>query len=90
MTALCRSCGAAVIWCQTESGKMTPIDAVASEGGNVVIRPAFDASEAPIAHVLTAPELARPALEARHMPHFATCPNAAKHRRRAQKVRGER
>ncbi len=72
MPAQCRSCEALVIWAETASGKKMPLDAEPSEAGTFVYlggktRKANDEDK----------QLLRP----RHTSHFATCPDAAQHRR---------
>ena len=70
----CRSCGAAVIWCRTRTGSSIPLDAEPLEyGGNIVIRDG-------VAIYLKKGEPAG-AAEKIYKTHFATCPNAAQHRR---------
>jgi len=78
----CRSCGALIVWGRTAAGKPIPLDAgvpwwiLAGEGTDVGVcregRVLRGAAVAPgtegAVEVLTA--------------HFATCPNAAQHRKR--------
>lgn len=73
-TAKCRSCGASIIWAETAAGKRMPVDVEPSPAGNVALepRPGLD----PLATVnepLFASSLRKS--------HFATCPNAASHRK---------
>lgn len=73
----CRSCGAPIGWCVTEAGKRIPLDAEPVPDGNMVVLAQFG----------NAPGLALPFDPAKHegwtrwRSHFATCPNADKHRR---------
>lgn len=76
MTA-CGSCGAEVIWAFTTSGKRMPVDAEPSPDGNVTLIPPLIPGETPTAVVSSD----RDPAQVRHMSHFATCPNAAAHRR---------
>lgn len=74
--ATCRSCGAQIIWAETESGKMNPLDARTSPAGLFAI----DDTTSP-------PRVARIGESASPQPegftsHFATCPNAETHRHR--------
>lgn len=71
MADLCRSCGAPVRWVKTEHAKAMPLDEEPTSDGNIVI-------EQGIARVV-GPLFAdgRPL----HKSHFATCPNAAQHRK---------
>jgi hypothetical protein len=73
VTAKCKSCGAAVTWCVTSTGKKMPVDAKEAPGGNVVLEkhPLY---REPFARVV-APGTGK------HTSHFATCPNAIQHRK---------
>lgn len=79
----CRSCGAEIFWAKWESGKMTPVDAVACQ----------PSSKANLVLTLRGGLLRQTELICEHFDsqkhdekrnryttHFATCPNAAKHR----------
>lgn len=68
-TAKCRSCGAAIIWCVTGNGKKMPIDARPTDTGNLVL----EGTEPTAVYVDPG--------TGTHTSHFATCPNADKHRR---------
>jgi hypothetical protein len=76
----CRSCHEPVWWIVTEGGKRMPLDMLPSPRGNVRVIPGDPA----VAQVLGGTALA----EARsqggelYVSHFATCENAAQHRRR--------
>ena len=75
-TQKCKSCGALIFFARTGYGKLMPIEAqpcpegnvVIEEGMAMVIRDGIDLFED------------RP----RYKSHFATCPNAAQHRRGPQ------
>lgn len=71
--ARCRTCGAAIFWVDTETGKKMPVDAEPVDHGNIIFLEKA-------AHVLkadeTPPEGAR-----RYTSHFATCKDAKFHRR---------
>lgn len=75
----CRSCGAKIIWTETEAtGKKMPIDyAEDAEKGNIVI---LDNGKARVlgGDALTEAQDERLKL---HTSHFATCPNAKSHRK---------
>lgn len=73
----CRSCGAEIQWAQTEAGKKMPLDAHEVAGGNVVVitRVAGDYGMTPVVRYVKNGEGNR-------VSHFATCENAAEHRRR--------
>ncbi len=68
----CRSCPAPVRWEKTTSGKWIPLDAEPVADGNIVL-------ERGRARVLAADEQVGHGVR-RFKSHFATCPNAAKHR----------
>lgn len=76
--AKCRSCGAPILWVVTTLGKRMPLDAEPHPDGNVSLVPAG-------AMVLPAElvEQGKKIGSKRYRSHFATCPNAAQHRRRA-------
>lgn len=79
MSAACDSCGARIRWVHTSTGKAMPVDDLPTEDGNVVlVKP--DGGPL-VARVITKGEHVD-ALTARFKSHFATCPDAAKHRRR--------
>jgi len=65
----CKSCGAEIIWAKTQKGKAIPLDPKPEK--RVVLEhpdgPMFDA----VATVVDT-----------YVSHFATCPDADKHRRR--------
>lgn len=79
VSATCRSCGAPIIWARTLSGRNMPLDAEPNPEGNVVLaRGLAIVREKPSFELAGEDEGAT-----RHTSHFATCPNAATHRRRA-------
>ena len=67
----CTSCGAEILWIKTERGKLAPVDAKSEK--RFVLDP-LAARLAP-----DAPPQAR--LVDTFVSHFATCPNAAQHRK---------
>jgi len=73
----CRSCGTAMIWAESRSGKPMPLDAHPAPNGNVLL---LDG----VAHVLAIDEADM--LRRRQIPlylsHHATCPHGAKWRKR--------
>lgn len=92
MASTCRSCNAPIRWVLTGDGKRMPLDLEPVETGNVEVvgetrRHLEDGGieVTPVVRVLkkgegeTLPGLAPPE---RYVSHFATCPNAAQHRRR--------
>lgn len=68
----CKSCNAAILWCLTTTGAKMPVDQRQSPNGNLILE--YDSA--------TDSTLARhvPAGTGTHLSHFATCPNADKHR----------
>jgi hypothetical protein len=72
--SLCKSCRRPVIWAVTESGKRMPVDYNEHEGGNVFLYPNRKV-------VIGKQTDETPMYATRHFSHFATCPNAGKHRR---------
>lgn len=71
--ATCRSCGASIVWATTPSGKVMPLDAFCSTVGTIRLN--ADGS------CTVMPALARVPGEPLHTSHFATCPDAAAHRK---------
>lgn len=81
-TSQCRSCKAEVIWADTASGRRMPVDATPNPAGNVVLVDQGVQSP-PLALVVhTEQQQAEAPPESLHTSHFATCPNADRHRRR--------
>ncbi len=73
----CRSCPASILWATTEKGRSMPVDAEPHPDGNVEIT--YDELGRPHAVVHGQPPMM--VAGTLHMPHFATCPNAAEWRR---------
>lgn len=70
--ATCKSCGAQIAWVVTESGKRMPLDYAPQQmlmSGSFVVDETFEGN--PVAR----------SVKAVYISHFATCPNAASHRR---------
>ena len=90
MPDVCLSCKAPVIWTVTERRKRMPVDAEPVEGGTILLSHRRVGSP-PVALVQGPLEIEQ--LRAQHerspqegplrlhTSHFATCPNAARHRR---------
>ena len=76
MTA-CKSCGQPVRWRRTPAGKSNPLDFDPSPAGNVIL------VEPGGCRTLGGDELATARRDGTqlYLSHFATCPQAAKHRR---------
>jgi hypothetical protein len=72
MSQRCRSCNAPIKWAYTIKGKRIPLDPNPSPEGNIELING-------IAEVVGPSD--NPA-DIRHISHFATCPNANKHRRK--------
>lgn len=75
----CRSCKAPIIWAYSEAGNPMPIDAEPSDDGNIELL--HDDNGRIDAQVISPLFLATPTTAQRHKAHFATCPNAAEHRK---------
>ena len=75
-TSECRTCGAGIIWAEMPSGKMNCFDVEASPAGAWALD---DRSNPPKAAKIVRAEGSG---EAGFTSHFATCPQAAEHRRR--------
>jgi hypothetical protein len=84
----CSSCHRPIIWCVTERQKRMPVDAVPPDkGGNVEVIPRKGIA-APLAKVLpVAKQFGKRGLRTSH---FATCPNADRHRQAGRSRRAER
>jgi hypothetical protein len=74
----CSSCGSEIIWAKTENGKAMPLDAAPVDPTKV------DGTCLLIDGVARFGAIDAPTREPRYVSHFATCPNAAKHRRKRQ------
>lgn len=81
MNARCKSCNAPIRWCVTEGGKAMPVDLMPVRGGNITLRDEGVRTVAVYVQPLLEPEedKGRP----HYVSHFATCPNATQHRRKA-------
>lgn len=78
-TAPCSSCAALIVWAVTAStGRAMPVDAAPADDGNVKLT-ARD-GQPPLAVVVGNPAKMF-GVRWKYRSHFATCPNAAKHRR---------
>jgi hypothetical protein len=74
----CDSCRADVLWRKTPGGKWMPVDPEPSDHGNVIV---LDAERCRVVGGAAAVEH-RAGGGKTYVPHFATCPNAARHRKR--------
>lgn len=76
----CRSCGRRIVWAETTIGKRMPVDVEPSDNGNVEL---IEDGGGTIALVLRNDEIgsARNRGALLYLSHFATCPNAKRHRR---------
>lgn len=79
---VCKSCGATIIWIKTAAGKSMPCDAepltyrTNPNGAAVIVTPNGETLKADLE------ERPEKATGIGYISHFATCPNAATHRRR--------
>jgi hypothetical protein len=75
----CRSCGAEIIWAVAErSLRSIPVDVAPLKGGNIRLIPRED--RPPMARSLTVEQRSRTSQGDLRQAHFASCPNADKHR----------
>lgn len=75
----CKSCGTEIYWTVTEAGKRMPVDVAPSSEGT--IRLTSD-GKTTWSRVLKGDELKGTSPLLLHRSHFATCRNAATHRRK--------
>lgn len=79
-TGVCDSCSAPVIWGITKLGKRMPVDVEPNSAGTVALERRHDgqigADTLPVARRFGRTDL--------RTSHFATCPFAARHRRRGR------
>ena len=73
----CRSCGAEIAWYVTVNHKRIPLDAEPSPDGNLIVEDSMEPHMAMFTSAGPGEDLGTP----RYTSHFATCPNAAQHRR---------
>jgi hypothetical protein len=73
MSATCSSCGASILWAITEKGHRIPIDPEPTTAGNLTL----------VDGIARTPRLGEDAPFLQYLSHFATCPNAADHRRKS-------
>lgn len=69
----CRSCGARILWVRTATGKAMPLDALPRADGNVVVEGG---------QAVLLPRGEHRGGVKHYVSHFATCPQAAIHRKR--------
>ena len=74
--AVCRGCGAAMVWCSSTTGGTVPLDPCPVADGNLVF---VDATRRVVAYLRTGEVV--PAGTARYRSHFSSCPEAAQFRR---------
>ena len=80
---VCRSCGAKIMWVQTEKGRRMPVDDEPTDQGNITLVRRVD--NIPLAYVLAASEIAMMSMAERRKlftSHFATCPSADRWRKK--------
>jgi hypothetical protein len=75
----CRSCHAPLIWAETVKGRHMPLDKQPAHDGNIRLDYSRGDYQPPIAIVVTGRVPDNVKL---YTSHFATCPNAAQHRKR--------
>jgi hypothetical protein len=85
---VCRSCGAEIEWAITPNGKRIPLDKLPVEDGNILVSMRTDLPPLAIAQTQKEIEVLRSQAVHTGQPHtlfkshFATCPNANKHRKK--------
>lgn len=77
--ARCRTCGAEIIWTETEKGRRMPVDADPESIGTFRLEDRPGDSNGPLAIFI--PEEDRRCAPDLHASHFATCAQAAQWRR---------
>ena len=77
LLAKCRSCKKPIFWVVTEQGNKMPVDSQSTADGNIIFINR-------LAHVLRKDEVV-PEGEKRWISHYATCPQAAEHRKKGKK-----
>jgi hypothetical protein len=75
MTDRCRSCDAPIVWALTEKGARMPLDAEPTPAGSLVL----------VDGIARRPQIGEDVPYLQYVSHFATCPNADRHRKRAQR-----
>jgi hypothetical protein len=83
MPAKCRSCPAPVMWAtHVETRRANPLDAQPSPDGNCEVRRGVHSTTL-YYRMLSGEELERARAEGKrlYLSHFATCPNARRHRK---------
>ncbi len=73
----CRSCEAPILWAVTVKGRRIPLDAQPAHDGNIRLEDQ-GRFQPPIAIIVTG----RIENQTLYKSHFATCPNAANHRKK--------
>lgn len=78
MAEVCKTCKAPIVWAITGTGRLMPVDAEPDPNGNLLLHTAGSI------HAIVVPPGARSNFAGElHKAHFATCPYADQHRRRA-------
>jgi hypothetical protein len=77
----CSSCGAPIVWAMTPKGKRMPVNAAEDPAGNLWLTVRHGGGFLAFAATDTTDE---PGDCSRHTSHFATCPNAPRHRKAKQ------
>jgi hypothetical protein len=75
----CRSCRKPIQWAVTEKGRRMPIDVEPAADGNIVLQ--VRGRFMPPLAIVRGAVLIDDNNEKRYKSHFATCPNAAQHRK---------
>ena len=78
----CSTCAAPVLWCRTAKGKAMPLDVEPRADGNIELRPQPPHGRVVAVYIKTTGTLDMLAQPVRFASHFATCPQAKKHRKK--------
>jgi hypothetical protein len=84
MSDRCRSCHAPITWAVTGKGRRMPLDPQPVAEGNIRLEP-IPGRSTPLAIVMGKGEATT---RSGYVSHFATCPNAKRHRKSERKAAG--
>jgi hypothetical protein len=83
MFDVCKSCGRTIRWARTRADRRIPLEPKPAAGGNVILQEGVALVLGPAALALL------DEYTPRWVPHHATCPNGAAHRKPKEAVRGD-
>jgi hypothetical protein len=85
MTARCRSCQAPVIWAVSASGRPMPLDPDPRPDGTLILIETDPPTALRVGDGSKEAQTAARRQQPRYAAHFASCPDAAKWRRRSRR-----